>query len=244
MSPRKTLRKVPAAKRRELDVAAAVARENIMQLHVTRVVKLIDFCADRISAARVLNIYLRLHGMVGPSAELLAGRVLAALGTRASRGSPVATLFVEGEESAEPESVSLFRVVRDRLKGRVHHELRHWFELHTGATHVALLETHVRHAQKFVRELTDSHTIGAACALYGEMVGMPLNMKEPLYMFVLDQMAGEQLPRGKANGKAPALVETMPTDELPRSKSNGKASTALVEDVSLFQKDQLRAKIV
>ena len=207
MSSRKAFKKIPPAKRRELDVAAAVARESIMQLHVTRAVKLIDLSADRVSAVRVLNVYLRLHGMTGPTAELMAGRVLASLGHRASRGS-VATLFVEGEDSAEPEAASLFRVVRDRLRGRVHHELRRWFELYTGATHVALLEVHVRHAQKFVRELGETHSISSACTVYCELVGVPVTMREPLYLFVLDRLSTEELPRTRT--KPPASVEDVP----------------------------------
>jgi hypothetical protein len=200
MSSRKAFRKVPANKRRELDVAAAVARESVMQLHVTRAVKLIDYAADRISAVRVLNIYLRLHSLSGATGEMLAGRVLASLGQRASRGA-VATLFVEGEQEPEVEaSTSLFRVVRDRLKGRVHHELRRWFELHSGATHVAILDLHVRHAQRFIRELGESHSILECCALYCEMVGVMPNMKDQLYLFVLDRMAADELPRSKGKG--------------------------------------------
>jgi hypothetical protein len=220
MSSRKAFRKIPAAKRRELDVAAAVARESIMQLHVTRAVKLIDLASDRVSAVRVLNVYLRLHGMMGPTAELMAGRVLASLGQRASRGA-VATLFVEGEDTAEPESTSLFKVVRERLRGRVHHELRRWFELYTGATHVALLEVHVRHAQKFVRELGESHSIGDACMVYCEMTGVPVTMKEPLYLFVLDRLSAEELPRNKASIKHTAPVEEVAlfADPVARAKA-------------------------
>lgn len=226
MAQRKTSRKLTAAKRRELEVAAAVAREAVLQLHVARAVKMIDMAGDRVSALRMVNIYLRLLSLTGPQGAIVANRVLALLGQRGHKG-PLTTLFVEGEmdvQSEEPRSV--FRTLRDRLRGRVHLELRRWVELQSGATQVALLEIHVRHALRFVKELADTHSISEAVELYSELTGVAAAVEDALYVFVLDRLATDELPRSKT--KRTAAEED---DALPRPKS--KRATA-ADEVALY----------
>lgn len=194
MSPRKTSRKLTVAKRRELEVLAAVAREAVTQFHVQSAISMIELAAGRVSASRMLDIYLRVHGIGGPESELLSYSVLAALGHRASKGSS-ASLFVEGEEPAPLEKASVLKLLKVRLKGRVHHDLRRWVELSTGATQAGLVEIHVRHAIRFVRELTDSHSISQATELYSDMAGVPESLRDVLYIFLLERLAAEELPR-------------------------------------------------
>jgi hypothetical protein len=194
MSPSKTSRKLSVAKRRELEVSAALAREAVTQFHVNSAIALIELAASRVSAVRMLDIYLRMHGILGPEAELLSYSVLAALGHRASKGT-AASLFVEGEEPAAPEPGSLFKILKGRLRGRVHHDLRRWVELATGAAQAGLLDIHVRHSVRFARELADSHSISQAVDLYTEMAGVPASMHDMLYIFLLDRLAAEELPR-------------------------------------------------
>jgi hypothetical protein len=196
MSTRKPSRKLTVARRRELEVQAALAREAVTQFHVSSAIAMIELAAGRVSAVRMLAIYLRMHGIVGPEAELLSYSVLAALGHRASKGA-AASLFVEGEEPAQPESGSVLKVIRNRLRGRIHHDLRRWVELATGATQAGLLDIHVRHAVKFARELTESHSILQAVHLYSDMAGVPRSLRDPLYLFLLDRLAAEELPRQK-----------------------------------------------
>lgn len=198
MSPRKPSRKLTVAKRRELEVQAALAREAVTQFHVNSAISMIELAAGRVSAVRMLDIYLRMHGMVGPEAELLSYSVLAALGHRASKGS-AASLFVEGEEPAPQERGSIMKLMKNRLKGRVHHDLRRWVELATGAAQAGLIDIHVRHASRFARELTESHSILQAVDLYAEMAAVPVSLRDTLYIFLLDRLAGEELPRRNQN---------------------------------------------
>lgn len=193
MSPRKPSRKLSVARRRELEVQAALAREAVTHFHVSSAISLIELAAERVSAVRMLDIYLRMHGITGPEAELLSYSVLAALGHRASKGAP-ASLFVEGEEPAQQRG-TLLKVISHRLRGRTHHDLRRWVELATGAAQAGLLDIHVGYASKFARELVESHSILQAVDLYADMAGVPQPLRDPLYLFLLDRLAAEELPR-------------------------------------------------
>ena len=66
--------KLTAEKRRELMVAAAVAREAILQLHVVRAMRLIEMCGNRVSVMRMISIYTRLHDLNKMDIEALANR--------------------------------------------------------------------------------------------------------------------------------------------------------------------------
>lgn len=202
MSARKASRKLSAAKRRELEVAAAVAREAVMQFHVSNAIRFIELADDRVSAVRMLEIYLRLHRITDTPAELLAYRVLAALGQRSSKHGVAPHYFLEGEGDNLENTRSLFRVVRNRLRGRVHHDLRRQVEIATGSAQVALIELHVRHALKFVHDLSGTHSIAEAAALYADMAGVPSMYKDMLYLFLLDRLAAEELPRPAATAAA------------------------------------------
>lgn len=197
MAPRKKARLTPE-KIRELQVAAAVARESVQQMHGTRALKLIDLADNRVSAIRMLSIYARVHGLSNSDEEILTNRVLALLGQRARKGvGPM--VYVEGEDIDASETRSIVSVVRDRLKGRVLHDLRRWVELHTGQTQAALIDVHVRHGLRFVAELRDTHTVQGALQVYREMVDVPANMVDALYIFTLERLATEELPRERAS---------------------------------------------
>jgi hypothetical protein len=194
MSRGKSGRRMNVARRRELEVAAAVAREAVTQFHVSSAISLIELAAGRVSAVRMLEIYLRMHNITGPEGELLAYSVLAALGHRASKGK-ASSLVVDGEDSVVQDNNSLLRLLRVRLRGRVHHDLRRWVELATGAAQAGLVDIHVRHAVRFARDLADSHTVAQACDLYVEMAGVPLTLRDSVYIHLLDRLANEELPR-------------------------------------------------
>ena len=191
MSPRKNT-KVSAERRRELQVAAAVAREALLQVHVARGLELIALAGNRISVIRMLDIYARVNMLSTVDAELVATRLLAALGNGPQNGDKP-LVYVEGEDSATGERRFL-GVVRDRLRGRIFNDLRRWVELHTGTTQVALLDMHVQHALRFVDMLRDTHTIAAALQVYAELVNVPKGLTDTLYIMVLDRLAAQELP--------------------------------------------------
>jgi hypothetical protein len=185
-------RKLSLAKRRELEVAAAVARDEIMQFHIASALRLIELAAGRVSAVRMVAIHIRLHGIQGAVAELLTYSVLAALGQRASQGSG-ASLVVEGEDSPK-DARSLLRILRGRLRGRVHHELRRSVELAMGAAQIGLLDIHVQHALRFVHDLAETHDTAQAVELYTGMTDVAHGLRPILYAFVLERLAADELP--------------------------------------------------
>lgn len=188
----KSRRKLGLAKRRELDVAAAVARDEVMQFHVASALRLIELAAGRVSAGRMVDIYVRLHGLAGAHGEVLMYSVLAVIGQR-SVNAARASLVVEDEESLPRDARSLLRILRGRLRGRVHHDLRRAVELATGAAQVRLLEIHVKHALRFARELAETHGISQAAELYSVMTDVPDVMRPLLYAHVLERLAAEEL---------------------------------------------------
>ena len=196
MSPRKKP-KLTAEKSRELQVAGAVARESLLQTHVTRALELIELAGNRVSVMRMLDIYTRVNSLSQTDAEVVANRLLAVIGRRSGKTETPA-VYVEGEDDV-PSDKRLFGVVRDRLKGRRMHDLRRLVELHSGSTQAALLDIHVRHGQRFVDLLAETHAINEALRVYAELVEVPRNMTDALYIYVLDRLANDELPRAQAN---------------------------------------------
>jgi hypothetical protein len=206
MSTRKKAKLSPE-KERELLVFAAVTREALLQTHATRMLKLIELAANRVSVMRMLDIYTRVHMLSDTDTEVFQTRVLAVLGHRARKGhAPL--VYVEGEEERSDKR-SFVGVVRDRLRGRQLHDLRRWVELHTGATQAAVLEVHVRYALKFIEELADTHSITEALQIYRDLVAVPANMTDALYIFTLDRLAAAELPR------AQTIVAELPRTQEP-----------------------------
>ncbi len=221
MPPRKKA-KLTAEKRRELMVAAAVAREALLQTHVTRAMRLVELSGNRVSVMRMLTIYTRLHGLNKMDTETLINRVLALLG-RSRKSTPTPAVYVQGEAESFSDNKTLMGSMRERLRGRRLHELRRWTELHTGSTQAALLDIHVRHALRFIEELRETHMTSEAVEVYEEMVEVPEVMREALRIFVLDKLAAEELPKAPALVEAPvdpAQVSMFPT-ERRRSKRAG-----------------------
>ena len=209
MSSQKKTRKLTAVKQRELQVVAAVARDAVSQLHITRALKLIDLAGNKVSVMRMLAIYTRVHGLSNADAEVLGNKVLAAVGHRTRKGQQPA-VFVEGEDENIGDTRSFVGVVRDRLKGRIHHDLRRWVELHSGSTQAALIDLHVRHALRFVQELRETHGISEAIAIYRELVEVPPNMSDAVYIYSLERLAADELPKAAVTSAAEPDADQMP----------------------------------
>jgi hypothetical protein len=187
--------KPPAARRGELDVAAAVAREAVIQLHVERSLQLIELVAGSVAALRALDIYVRLLSLTGTTREMVMNRVLAALGQSVGAPQAAERIYVPVPAASQEDRRSMWAMLRRRLRGREHAELRRAVELHTGATLKSLLDVHVEHASRFVVLLGASMRMDHACDVYTELVHVPGSLAAVLYPLVLDRIAAEELPR-------------------------------------------------
>lgn len=200
MKPTRSPGRIAAAARRELELAAAVAREAVTQHHINSALRLIELGAGRVPASRMLEIYLRLHGIADAAAERLTYSVLAALGQQATPGQAAELLA----DPADDGGVSIIRVLRNRLRGRTHHDLRRQVELATGAAHAAHIELHVRHSARFAETLHASHSITQASEIYAEMVAVPKPLRDAVCIGLLDRIAARELPRHEPGQSPPA----------------------------------------
>lgn len=185
--------RLPAAVRRDLTVAAAVAREAVVELHVVRALELIRHADGQVGDMRMLVIYLRLHDLSGADGDSVGTRVLAALGRQPGAAEARALAKTDAPDQEAPAEHSVLRLLRRKLRGRVHDTLRRTVELHTGVVQAALLDIHVHHAKGFVDLLAEVYGITEACALYTEMVPVPSGLAGVLYPLVLDRIAAREL---------------------------------------------------
>ncbi len=193
MPERYRTRKLAAPLRRALDVAAAIATEEVLAAHVAQTLELIEISEARVAPQRVADIYLRLHNLEEPTASVVRTRILAEIGQRA-RNAPAPEPMLVDDSQEEVPARGPFRSLRERFRGRVHHELRRWMELHTGRTEVVLLDIHVRNALVFVQTLAPDVPIQEAVAIYRERVNAPEHLGQVLYWFVLARLSDAELP--------------------------------------------------
>lgn len=196
MSERYRSRKFTPAVHRALELAAAVASEEIIAAHVAYVLELIEIAGDRATPQRVMEIYLRLHGLTDRVGVVVHNRVLAELGhrERLSPRPPEQPAPAAPTEPPEQEARGRFGFLRGRFRGRVQTELRRWIELHTGRSEVRLLDIHVRNAIVFVATLPSEVPTREAVALYGDRVGVRPEVGEMLYWLVLNRLGEKELP--------------------------------------------------
>lgn len=176
--------------RREIEIAAATAREQLWSVHVQYALELIERAkADRISPMRALSIYYRLHGISEEDSRILTHRVLVTLGARIGAMPARDDAESESEDGEWEDSHSLVGRIQKRLRGRVHPELRRWTELHTGRAEVALLQVHIEHALRFVEILKPEDAFAEAIELYAELAGVRKSAAEAVYFFALDRLS-------------------------------------------------------
>jgi hypothetical protein len=163
MAPRYVSKRVPPEVAERLRMAAAAAAEQVAELHVASALETVEEGGDRAPVDRLLETYARLHYLDATQAVRVRERVLAALGRE---------IGVAGEHRVLAAPRSIVGRLTGRVRGRVHHELRDWIDLHTARVELLLVDLHVRHALVFVRLMEGHVTAGAALDAYGRMLGL------------------------------------------------------------------------
>lgn len=186
-------RKIDRQLRGELEIATAMAREEILEAHVTHLLELIQITHGQISPRRVLEIYLRLHLVDPETGRKIASKALAMLGQRRESAGPSQFQPARSDTDDWDPPPSLLSRIRKRLRGRTNPELRMKVELHTGRAQVAFLRVHVDCALRFVRILAPEMPIAAVVALYAEVIGLKRSVAETVYSLTLDRLSAPPL---------------------------------------------------
>jgi hypothetical protein len=189
--------KIDRRLREELQIAAAMAKERILETHVRQLLELIQITEKHLSIKKATEIYMQLHSVDQDTARQIASKTLAALGQSRETGSPLKldTITTDAETTLSAESgpdsrPSLFAQIRTRLSGGINPDLRDRIELHTGRTQVALLHVHVDNTLRFVQILTPAQNIATAAEIYHEMTNVRRSVAEVVYFIVLDRLSG------------------------------------------------------
>lgn len=191
-------RRVPTEIAERLRIAAAAATEQVLDLHVRSALEVVSEGGNQAPVDRLLGIYARLHHLQPAQEWRLRERVLASLGRDVGAGwTP--------RELAAPRS--LFRRIARRVRGRVHHELREWLDLHTARVELELIELHLRHALVFVRLQADHAATGQAVQTYARMLELRSATAELVRLKTLVALGTERLPgRREPDQPTPPVV--------------------------------------
>ncbi len=173
-----------------LEVAAAVAREHLISVHVEKALELIELASGRVDHSRTLQIYSRLHALTPDTEDLVRTRTLAVLGERevVPRTAEVVQEEVDGEDRTW-----LVSVLGERFRPRVRNDLRRWMELHSGRAETALIEAHVENALRFVDILAEL-SFSEAIAVYVDMLPLPPALASMVQFFALERLSRDHLP--------------------------------------------------
>lgn len=144
----------------------------------------------------MLMIYARVHQLDQTGAQAVMTRALAVLGQRAAEAGALVQAYRDDEEDEGlGEARSLLRAVRERLRGRVHHDLRRWIEMHMGEVEIALIELHTTHTLRFLQVLGEEYPTYSAVEIYARMLNVRDSQRGVLYHSVLARLAAVHLPR-------------------------------------------------
>jgi hypothetical protein len=193
-------RDLSEALRRRVELAVAVAQERLLSTHVDHALRLIKLVGDQVRFENALGIYTRMLRLSDDEARVITTRALAALGEQGI--DPAA--WAEQPPEREPEdNVStgrnFLRIMRQRLRGRVHDDLRRWVELAAARTEVALLHTHIENSLHFVNLLEKELPAAEAVELYLDALEVRDSVGEVTYYMTLARLADELLPDGSEN---------------------------------------------
>jgi hypothetical protein len=196
------------AMRRRVELAIAVSQERLLATHVEHALRLIRLVGDQVPFENALGIYTRLLRLSEDEARVITTRALATLGEQAATTEVWPDLVSKAEvedmdrESATPRT--FIRNMRQRMRGRVHDDLRRWVELSAARTEVAILETHVANALNFTELLEKDLPFSEAVELYFDALEVRESMAEIAYYVALARIADTQLP---APGELPPQQE-------------------------------------
>jgi hypothetical protein len=202
--------------RRRVELAIAVAQERLLSTHVDHALRLIQLVGDQVPFENALGIYTRLLRLSDDEARVITTRALAILGEQAGDMPAWAEAAPEPEPSDDGAPRSFFRIMRQRLRGRVKDDMRRWVELSAARTEVAILYAHVDNAMNFVDLLENEQPADEAVELYLEALEVRDSIAEVTYYLALGRLADQELPETQ-RAAAPRHVPQKAAEPIERS---------------------------
>jgi hypothetical protein len=219
--------RLPEEVDRKLEVAEALAREDLVETHARLASDLIGILAPRMAFDEAIDRYLESMGLEGEDAEAVGTRAVALMDAQDVQED----LAREGTRGwgfnwryATP--LGALRFIQ-RQKKRSDEE-RLWLELAAARAEEKLADAHARHAQEFVRILDEEIDPARAVELYVERLNLPEIRARIVYQRVLARLAESELPRLNEPA-APGDAGTIPADtaagavETPAPEATGTA---------------------
>lgn len=202
------------ASRRHVELAIAVAHERLLGTHVEHALELIELVGDHVPFDEALEIYNRLLRITAEDERIITTRALAILGERNDQPRGWHERMADADAAANGESGSIFGHFRQRLRGRINDELRHWIELEAARTEVAILHAHVANAVNFVDILRQEMPLTEATELYLEALDVRDSIAEVVYYITLARLNESVIP---ARSREPAL-QVGPVPDKPQEE--------------------------
>lgn len=199
--------------RRRVELAIAVAQERLLSTHVEHALELIELVGDHVPFDDALDIYNRLLRISAEDERIITTRTLAILGERTDEPKSWPDRMAEADAAAYGENTSIFGHLRQRIRGRVNDELRHWIELEAARTEVALLHTHVANAIHFVEILDQEMPLTEAAELYLEALDVRESIGEVVYYITLARLNPTVIPARSQNPTIQVGPITAPLQE-------------------------------
>ena len=197
--------RVPEEVERKLEVAEALAREDMIETHARLATDLVDILAPRMPFDEAIERYLETMALEGEDAEAVGTRAVALL----DEGDLREDLAREGTRGwgfnwryATP--LGALRFIQ-RHKKRSDEE-RLWLELAAARAEEKLADAHARHAMEFVGILDEEIDPARAVELYVERLDLPEIRARIVYQRVLARLAESELPRLDEGAAAPAIA--------------------------------------
>jgi tetratricopeptide (TPR) repeat protein len=201
--------------RRHIELAIAVAQERLLATHVEHALELIELVGDHVPFDDALEIYNRLLRITPEEQRIITTRALAILGDRDDQPRKWHERMADADAAAaQAEKGSFLGHFRNRLRGRINDELRHWIELEAARTEVAILHTHVANAVNFVEILRQEMSLTEATELYLEALDVRDSIGEVVYYITLARLNESVIT---ARARTPA-IQVGPATELPQEE--------------------------
>ncbi len=201
--------------RRRVELAIAVAQERLLGTHVEHALELIELVGDHVPFDDALEIYNRLLRISAEDERIITTRALATLGERNDQPRSWPERMAEADAAAaNGEGNSFFGHFRQRLRGRINDELRHWIELEAARTEVALLHAHVANAVNFVEILQHEMPLTEATELYLEALDVRDSIAEVVYYITLARLNASVIPSRSQE----ATIQVGPASATPQEE--------------------------